>query len=467
MVWGLFRTCVDYFTRANEIVTKAVENAGVHMSLAKFVTGLCAMVPVNFVAGYMPKGNARHIYGTLSTLGLLAFTYGRDVEQFVYAGALVYLFMKFFPRKCGYLTWATIFSYQIYLHYERSSEAAWNAGDIDFTGSFMMLVLKLISISMDYQDGMTGRKAKHAFSKMPSVLEYCGYLGGMSGVMVGPHFYYDDYMRYANNLGEYKTLGTSKFPNRWLPATRVTIQAIVCAALFAVSTRVIPRSVVLFNPGQDMPILKRIGLSWIANTGYRSRFYFAWFLSEAAYILAGFGFSGYKEDGVTPKWTNAINAPVRDIELSSSAAFVVTRWNCHTGMWLRTYVYERAGGKGFWPVLVTQLVSGVWHGFSTGYVLFFFNSAILIHCSRVIYRIQKEYVPKKYKRLSDEVHRLHTLFNLNYVAGSYAAGNVYRCLGWFASLYYMGHIEMIAVIVIGTVFFPRKEKKAVEDKKKA
>ena len=370
----------------------------------------------------------------------------------------------------------------------------------------MMLVLKLISISMDYQDGMTGKKSKHAVSELPSILEYCGYLGGMNGIMVGPHFYYDDYTRYASGTGEYANLGTQKFPRRALPALKALGTGILCAGLFAFATKTVPRSAIIFSK-EDMSFFKRFTLSFLANMGYRSRFYFAWHLSESAYILSGkapasskkerkernltrslslslslcpcvfalppgFGFDGYEEDGKTATWTKAINAPIADIELNPSAASVVTRWNCHTGQWLRTYVYERVGGRGFWPVLVTQIISGVWHGMTTGYVLFFFNSAILIHCSRVIYRIQKEYLPKKYLAVSNEVHRVHTLFNLNYVAGSYAAGNVYKCLGWFASLYYLGHIEMLTIILVGTIFFPRKHPKrkaaapASQDEKK-
>ena len=115
MVLSWLKSCATWFTKTNEAVVAAVEGAGCTMSLARFVTGLLAMVPTNLVAGYIPKGTARHIFGTVSTLGLLTFAYGRDVEQFVYAGALVYFFMRCFPKKCGYFTWATIFSYQIYL----------------------------------------------------------------------------------------------------------------------------------------------------------------------------------------------------------------------------------------------------------------------------------------------------------------------------------------------------------------
>ena len=70
-------------------------------------------------------------------------------------------------------------------------------------------------------------------------------------------------------------------------------------------------------------------------------------------------------------------------------------------------------------------------------------------------------MPAKYQGLMNEMHRVHTLFCLNYVSGSYSAGNVYKCLNWFSSLYYCGHVEMFAVILIGALFFPKKSKKAV------
>ncbi len=95
-------------------------------------------------------------------------------------------------------------------HYERASEEAWNAGELDFTGSFMMLTLRLISIAMDYQDGATKKGAKagkqqknerRATTELPPVLEYCGYLGAIGAVLVGPHFFFHDYLDYANSTG--------------------------------------------------------------------------------------------------------------------------------------------------------------------------------------------------------------------------------------------------------------------------
>ena len=98
-------------------------------------------------------------------------------------------------------------------HYERASEEAWNAGELDFTGSFMMLTLRLISIAMDYQDGARSKgrstkktaeeegRGKRVITALPPVLEYSGYLGAIGAVLVGPHFFFHDYLDYANSTG--------------------------------------------------------------------------------------------------------------------------------------------------------------------------------------------------------------------------------------------------------------------------
>ena len=118
---------VSYFTNAlvhtfealaspiTETLAAISQATGLSLSQIKFVTAVLINCPTVSATRAVSKGNARHIFGAVSTAGLLALAYGKDVEQFVYAGALVYFFMRVFPKKCGYLTWGTIFSYQIYL----------------------------------------------------------------------------------------------------------------------------------------------------------------------------------------------------------------------------------------------------------------------------------------------------------------------------------------------------------------
>lgn len=60
---------------------------------------------------------------------------------------------------------------------------------------------------------------------------------------------------------------------------------------------------------------------------------------------------------------------------------------------VRADVYERLTPRGkkatFKTLLLTQLVSGIWHGLFAGYVLFFATSAFLFESAKVIYRYEQ------------------------------------------------------------------------------
>ena len=93
----------------------ASEASGLHITQVSFLTGILLNCPLAAATRWVPKGNARHVYGVLTTVSLLALAYGRDVQQFLIGGAFVYSLMRLFPRHCGYCTWATMFTYQVYL----------------------------------------------------------------------------------------------------------------------------------------------------------------------------------------------------------------------------------------------------------------------------------------------------------------------------------------------------------------
>ena len=197
---------------------------------------------------------------------------------------------------------------------------------MDFTGSFMMFTLRLISIAMDYQDGINHKyfkkeKKKHGFSRMPTVLEFVGYLFGLGGTMVGPHFYYDEYLRYANEVGEYENLRDPEFPLGAGAALKALASSCFAGALYLQLGTIItdrPRILTMNDPG--IGACAKIFIGFAANLEYSEssvppffflerkkhtksshslsssltglKLYFAWHLEEAALIVSGFGYSG-------------------------------------------------------------------------------------------------------------------------------------------------------------------------------
>jgi lysophospholipid acyltransferase len=108
----------------------------------------------------------------------------------------------------------------------------------------------------------------------------------------------------------------------------------------------------------------------IAAFTSRCKYYVAWFLSEAACVLCGFGFNGYDSSG-NVRWDRFTNIIVRKCELSQSIKEMIDHWNIGANRWLRYYVYMRITPPGqtggALSASFTYVVSALWHGFYPGY----------------------------------------------------------------------------------------------------
>lgn len=135
----------------------------------------------------------------------------------------------------------------------------------------------------------------------------------------------------------------------------------------------------------------------------RCKYYFVWKWAEAACDAGGLGFSGWAPGAPgAPEgtrgaalWERGCNVRVLGVELAGSAADYPRQWNRCTGNWLRYYVYERLAPPGkralvppFVALLVTQLLSGFWHGLFAGYFLFFATSIFMLQAAKEVFRIQ-------------------------------------------------------------------------------
>ena len=87
-------------------------------------------------------------------------------------------------------------------------------------------------------------------------------------------------------------------------------------------------------------------------------------------------------------------------------------------------MYERLTVRGkpptFFTLIVTQLVSGIWHGLFPGYVLFFISSALMFQSSKVLYRYERNW-PKQVQSFPLWVLAkwAYTAFCLNYCARAF------------------------------------------------
>lgn len=160
------------------------------------------------------------------------------------------------------------------------------------------------------------------------------------------------------------------------------------------------------------------------------------------------------------------NVSIRGVELAGSAADYPRQWNRCTGNWLRFYCYERIAPPGrrglvspFAALLITQLLSGFWHGLFAGYFLFFATSILMLQASKEIFRIQRT-LPAGLPTIAGKAfHTLVSAFHLAYSAAVFVALFWEPSIACWRSLKFSGHISMLVLIAVGTALpKPRRAK---------
>ena len=127
-------------------------------------------------------------------------------------------------------------------------------------------------------------------------------------------------------------------------------------------------------------------------------------------------------------------------------------------------VYERLSSPGskpsFFNMIVTQLVSGVWHGVFAGYWLFFATSAFIFQASRLIFKYEMNW-PSKWRNFYPwyAIKVVTSALVLNYAGSAFMVLSFDESILIWKSVYYFGHVWMAAVIFIGFVYPPKGAKK--------
>lgn len=132
------------------------------------------------------------------------------------------------------------------------------------------------------------------------------------------------------------------------------------------------------------------------------------------------------------------------------------------------YVYERLTPPGrkptFMTLMVTQLVSGVWHGLYPGYIMFFAGSAIFFAHSTVIYNWEKAFMPQWVAKnpVWWAMKVFSTKQGLDFLAMAFLWLTWKECVAAWASVYYLPLLYMITVLILGALFPVKKQKQKVD-----
>ena len=449
-------------------------SVGFTWTMLRFSVAFLLSIPVAIAFRLLPKSpTLRHAYAIVTGFCLLYYPFGAGILHLGVSSTVVYACMWLAPRNCGSLAWVFSMGYLIMNHVRQTSGLSWKEGNLDFTGAQMVATLKLISVAVCYQDGYRMAKSKdgiklhpYALSKRlevrPTLLEFYSYLLAIGSLLSGPCFEFKDYIAYIYQRGDWE-----KIPNPLVPGTLRFLKAVACVALWMYFYNHLGLNVDFIEGAawRGMHIVPRVILLWVVVAAYRMKYYAVWTVSESMMIFSGFGYRPAPNGSDKGHdWERYATSHILGVEFNPSIADTPRHWNICTGLWLRHYVYERLSAVGDKPsfinMLITQLVSGVWHGLLPGYWLFFATSAFIFQASRVIYRYEQNW-PSKWRNWYPWwiLKVAMSALVLNYAGSAFVVLELRESLRVWRSVYYFGHVWMVAVLALGHIIPPRRPKK--------
>eukprot|EP00753_Platysulcus_tardus_P001830 PLAT11587.1.p3 GENE.PLAT11587.1~~PLAT11587.1.p3 ORF type:complete len:507 (-),score=269.42 PLAT11587.1:2069-3589(-) len=370
-------------------------------------------------------------------------------------------------RSMPYIVFAITMLYLLANHMERQWNAygAWN---LDHTGPQMVLTIKLTAFAFNVQDGrdladskraekMSAAHKARALRKMPSLLEFLGFVYFFGAFHAGPAFEMSEYLA-VTNLTAFNKLGKKRSvthpPSSVLPALSRVLQALLCIAIMMKATAFFSIDFLATDEFYAMPLFQRVYYVWFAVALTRHKYYFGWKLAEGSCILAGFGFR-YDEDSKKISWDGVSNVNILGVELATNMKGVTDSWNSCTGAWLYNYIYTRVPfGKGV-ASLCTYTMSAVWHGFYPGYYITFISGAAITTLARHLRRrLRFRFVTKKdgkevakpTKMVYDFITWIGTSFALNYITMPFLLLDLPRSWGTLVSTNFAGYLLLLALL---------------------
>ncbi|XP_071723550.1 LOW QUALITY PROTEIN: lysophospholipid acyltransferase 1-like [Rutidosis leptorrhynchoides] len=442
----------------------------VSVPVLRFLLCFVATIPVSYLWRFVPGKLGKNLYaaGSGVILSYLSFGFASNLH-FLVPMLSGYASMMLFRAKCGIITFILGFGYLIGCHVYYMSGDAWKEGGIDATGALMVLTLKVISCSMNYNDGLLKEEGlrepqkKNRLIKMPSLLEYIGYCLCCGSHFAGPVYEMKDYLDWTEGTG----IWAGPQPSPFGATLRAIIQAVFCMGMYLNLVPHYPLTRFTEPIYQEWGFWKRLSYQFMAGFTARWKYYFIWSISEASLIISGLGFSGWTESSPPKaKWDRAKNVDILGVEFAKSSAELPLVWNIQVSTWLRHYVYDRLVQKGkrpgFFQLLVTQTISAVWHGLYPGYIIFFVQSALFIAGSKVIYRWQQAVPPSLslVRNLLTFSNFAYTVMVLNYSCVGFMVLSLHETLASYGSVYYIGTVVPILLIILGSIIKPSRPSKS-------
>lgn len=180
-------------------------------------------------------------------------------------------------------------------------------------------------------------------------------------------------------------------------------------------------------------------------------------------IASGLAYNG---DEANPEHTAVKNVVLKGLIWTTKIKYFLQCWNISVHEWLKNYIFMRMldnkrRGTATKATLVTFIVSGIWHGFYPGYIIFFLGSFFLDSHQKVANDVLG---PATKGVIPDVVQNVFIVvfyyFMLSYFCMSFLLMNFEDFHRVYLGMYYSGHIFIIGTLLIMKMFQPKKERQS-------
>jgi hypothetical protein len=450
----------------------------------------------------------KHLYSMTVGILLMQWIFGSDWIHSFISSLVTYILCLIFPRKylgVGVFIWAMTFMtfchiYRMYISYM--------SGIFDFTGTQMVLTMKLTSFAYNLYDGTAdrqkvfhdsekfeGSKAKvykirkqYAIESLPNPLEFFGYIFCFTCLLAGPAFEYQDYAKsidgkifekqthkghHGHQSHPHPHQHPSHKPTKEPSSVFAGFQCLVVGIFFMVTHLILVAKFpfpIIGNKGwiEAHPNhVERFLYTIAAAFTERTKFYFAWKVAEAASVFAGFGFQGYDDSDKIIGWHGVENVDIIGVETACNIQNSTRCWNKRTQGWLERYTYSRTGNS----LVITYFVSALWHGLYPGFFFFFMFMPVLTTIERgwrthINPLILPGYDGRNYASAPSGIRDVYwilctigTYLTISTVVQTFSLGSWENCHNALGSYYYGPYIFWVVLAgILSIIPAPRKPK---------
>ena len=256
----------------------------------------------------------------------------------------------------------------------------------------MVLVMKLSSFCWNVADGklkdedLSDQQKETALRKLPSILDFAGYVLFFPSLMAGPAFDYIDYKHWIETTMFEVPAGTDaskkpptrkkrKIPRSGTPAMWKMATGMFWILLFLQLSGLYYPDFLTGPKYMEYGFTRRVWILHMLGFTSRLKYYGVWALTEGSCILSGLGYKGIDTATGKVSWDRLRNVNPWGVESAQNTRAYLGSWNMNTNNWLRNYIYLRVTPKGrkpgFRATIATFVASAFWHGFYPGYYLTF------------------------------------------------------------------------------------------------